>query len=56
MYLTNWWGPLISTTTVTGETSKRAAARGNIFFPNEPEVAITWDESSFLSAEPIELT
>lgn len=40
MYLTNSWGPEISMTSVIGETSKRAAARGSMFFPNEPEVAI----------------
>lgn len=30
----------ISVTSVTGETSRRAAARGSIFLPNEPEAAI----------------
>jgi hypothetical protein len=29
----------ISTTSVIGETSRRAAARGSIFLPNEPAVA-----------------
>jgi hypothetical protein len=40
MYLTNKLGSDISITSVTGETSNRAAARGRMFFPNEPEGAI----------------
>lgn len=39
-YLTNRLGSLILVTSVTGETSKRAAARGSMFFPNDPEAAI----------------
>lgn len=42
-HLTNCLDSEISVTSVTGDTSKRAAARGSIFFPNELEAAITWE-------------
>lgn len=46
-YLTNRRGSEISVTSVIGETSKRAAARGIMFFPNEPEVVITCEYPPF---------
>ena len=42
-YLTKRFEPLISVTSVIGETSRSAAARGRTFFPKEPDPAIMWE-------------
>jgi hypothetical protein len=39
--LTKTRGSDMAVTSVTGETSRRAAARGSKFFPNDVEEAIT---------------
>jgi len=39
--LTKTRGSFIAVTSVTGDTSRRAAARGSKFFPNDVDEAIT---------------
>ena len=47
IYLTKRLDSEISIISVIGETSKRAAARGRMFFPNEPEGAIICEYPPF---------